>query len=94
MEATVTYNAQTTADTELVIFRMELVLDVKLDIEEPFVNQVFLFRFFFRFSVPTEDLSIIALVKIIPILFFLKTLFETTISCSFLHGLCSNFQDI
>ena len=40
MEATVTYHAQTTADTELVIFRTELVLDVKLDIREQFVQQV------------------------------------------------------
>ena len=41
MEATVTYYAQTTADTKLVIFRTELVLHVKLDIKEQFVQQVF-----------------------------------------------------
>ena len=46
MEVTVTYHAQTTADTEPVIFRMELVLDVKLDIKEQFVQQVFLVRYF------------------------------------------------
>ena len=46
MEVTVTYHAQKTADTEPVIFRMELVLDVKLDIKEQFVQQVFLVRFF------------------------------------------------
>ena len=46
MEATVTKHARTTADTEPVIFRMELVLDVKLDIKEQFVQQVF-----FSFSI-------------------------------------------
>ena len=44
MEGTVTYLAQTTADTEPVIFRTELVLDVKLDIKEYFVHMVFLIR--------------------------------------------------
>lgn len=46
MEVTVTYHAQTTADTAPVIFIMELVLNVKLDIKEQFVQQVFLVRFF------------------------------------------------
>ena len=41
MEATVTYHAQITADTKHVIFRTELVLHVKLDIKEQFVQQVF-----------------------------------------------------
>ena len=41
MEGTATYLAQTTADTAPVIFRTELVLDVKLDIKEQFVQQVF-----------------------------------------------------
>lgn len=40
MEATVTFHAQTAADTEPVIFSMELVLVVKLDIKEQFVQQV------------------------------------------------------
>ena len=40
MEATVTFYAQNTAETEPVIFRMEHVLDVKLDIQEQFVQQV------------------------------------------------------
>ena len=46
MESTVKYHAQTTVDTELVIFRMELVLNVKLVIKEPYVQQVLLIRFF------------------------------------------------
>ena len=46
MEGTVAYHAQTTADIDPVIFRMELVLDVKLDIKEQFVQWVFLVRFF------------------------------------------------
>ena len=41
MEATVAYHARTTADTEHVILWTELVLDVKLDIKEQFVQQVF-----------------------------------------------------
>ena len=43
MEAIATFHALTTADTEPDIFRMELVLDVKLDIKEQFVQQVFFF---------------------------------------------------
>ena len=41
MEGTATYLAQTTANTAPVIFRTELVLDVKLDIKEQFVQSVF-----------------------------------------------------
>ena len=40
MEATVTFHVLTTADTGPVILRMELVLDVKLDIKEQFVEKV------------------------------------------------------
>ena len=47
MEGTATYLAQTTADTAPVIFRTELVLDVKLDIKEQFVQLVFVASFFF-----------------------------------------------
>ena len=49
MEATVTVHALKTADTERVIFRMELVLNVKLDIMEQFVQQVFLGFFIYNF---------------------------------------------
>ena len=41
MEGTATFHALTTADTDPVILRLELVLDVKLDIKEQFVQQVF-----------------------------------------------------
>ena len=41
MEGTVTIFAPITADTEPVIFKMELPLDVRLDIKEQFVQQVF-----------------------------------------------------
>ena len=46
MEGTATYLAQTTADTAPVIFRTELVLDVKLDIKEQFVQLVFVASLF------------------------------------------------
>ena len=51
MEGTVTYLAQTTADTAPVIFRTELALDVKLDIKEQFVQPVFFASLFFLFMI-------------------------------------------
>ena len=47
MEVTVTFHALTTADTEPVILWTALVSDVKLDIKEQFVQQVFLSSFFY-----------------------------------------------
>ena len=43
MASTVTYRVPSTADTKPVILRLELVLDVKPDIQEQFVQQVLLF---------------------------------------------------
>lgn len=53
MEETVAYHAQTTADTKPVTFRMELVLNVKMDIKEQFVQRVFLFFFNWEIYIKT-----------------------------------------